>query len=60
MLTAVSVGVSSRPRFLPRKALPGVLEEPAHDIEESHHQHGLTDAVSVETHDLAPVDGSGR
>jgi putative tricarboxylic transport membrane protein len=37
-------------RFVPRKAVPSVLEEAAHDIEEAHHHHGLTTAVSVERH----------
>jgi putative tricarboxylic transport membrane protein len=35
-------------RFLPRKAVPGLLEEAAHEVEESHAHHGLTSAVSVE------------
>jgi putative tricarboxylic transport membrane protein len=35
-------------KLLPRKAVPEVLAETAHEIEESHHQHGLTTAVSVE------------
>ena len=37
-------------KLLPRKAVPEVLAEAAHEIEESHHQHGLTTAVSVERH----------
>ena len=37
-------------RLLPRRTVPGVLEEAAHDIEESHHHYGLTTAVSVERH----------
>ena len=37
-------------QLLPRKALPSVLEEAAHEIEESHHHHGMTSAVSVERH----------
>src|SRR5215217_4806423 len=37
-------------RFLPRKAVPSVLEEAAHDIEEAHQHTGLTSAVSVERH----------
>ena len=37
-------------KLLPRKAVPEVLAEAAHEIEESHHQHGLTSAVSVERH----------
>src|SRR5687767_6127035 len=37
-------------RFVPRKAIPSVLEEAAHEVEESHHQHGMTTAVSVERH----------
>jgi putative tricarboxylic transport membrane protein len=35
-------------RFIPRKAVPSVLEEAAHELEESHAHHGLTTAVSVE------------
>src|SRR3954452_4718198 len=35
-------------KVLPRKAVPSVLEEAAHDIEEAHHHTGLTEAVSVE------------
>jgi putative tricarboxylic transport membrane protein len=37
-------------RLLPRKAAPSVLAEAAHEIEESHHHHGTTEAVSVESH----------
>jgi putative tricarboxylic transport membrane protein len=37
-------------RFVPRKAIPSVLEEAAHDIEEAHQHTGLTTAVSVERH----------
>jgi putative tricarboxylic transport membrane protein len=37
-------------RLLPRKVAPAVLAEAAHEIEEAHHQHGLTSAVSVERH----------
>src|SRR5688572_23406734 len=37
-------------RFLPKKAVPSVLTEAAHEIEEAHHHHGLTTAVSVERH----------
>jgi putative tricarboxylic transport membrane protein len=37
-------------RFLPRKAVPSVLEEAAHQIEEAHQHTGLTTAVSVERH----------
>jgi putative tricarboxylic transport membrane protein len=37
-------------RFLPRRAIPGVLEETVHDIEDAHQHHGLTTAVSVERH----------
>jgi putative tricarboxylic transport membrane protein len=40
-------------RLLPRKAAVPVLTEAAHEIEEAHHQHGLTTAVSVEQH-VAP------
>ena len=35
---------------LPRKVAVPVLAEAAHEIEESHHQHGMTTAVSVERH----------
>jgi putative tricarboxylic transport membrane protein len=35
-------------RLLPKKAAPAVLTGAVHDIEEAHHQHGTTDAVSVE------------
>ncbi|RBY97916.1 tripartite tricarboxylate transporter permease [Blastococcus sp. TF02-8] len=34
-------------RFMPRKVVPGVLEEATHEIEEAHSPHGLTDSVSV-------------
>jgi putative tricarboxylic transport membrane protein len=37
-------------RILPRKAVPSVLEEAAHEVEEAHQHHGLTSAVSVERH----------
>jgi putative tricarboxylic transport membrane protein len=37
-------------RVLPKKAAPAVLAEAVHDIEEAHHHHGLTTAVSVERH----------
>jgi putative tricarboxylic transport membrane protein len=37
-------------RFLPRRAVVPVLAEAAHEIEEAHHHHGLTNAVSVERH----------
>jgi len=40
-------------RLLPSKAAVPVLTETAHEIEEAHHQHGLTTAVSVEQH-VAP------
>jgi putative tricarboxylic transport membrane protein len=35
-------------RLLPRRAGVPLITEAAHEIEESHHHHGLTDAVSVE------------
>ena len=35
-------------RFLPRRTVPGVFEEAAHEIEEAHEHTGLTSAVSVE------------
>jgi putative tricarboxylic transport membrane protein len=46
-------------RLLPRKAVPSVLEEATHEIEESHLHHGLTTSVSVERHvgDELPVKG---
>ena len=37
-------------RLLPAKPLVPVVSEAAHEIEEAHHQHGLTDSVSVERH----------
>jgi putative tricarboxylic transport membrane protein len=37
-------------RLLPKKAIVPVLAEAAHEIEEAHQHHGLTDAVSVERH----------
>ncbi|UOY01971.1 tripartite tricarboxylate transporter permease [Blastococcus sp. PRF04-17] len=37
-------------RVLPRKAVVPVLADAVHEIEEAHHQHGLTSAVSVERH----------
>jgi putative tricarboxylic transport membrane protein len=37
-------------RVLPRRTVVPVLAEAAHEIEEAHHQHGLTTAVSVERH----------
>jgi putative tricarboxylic transport membrane protein len=43
-------------RLLPRKTAVPVLSEAAHEIEEAHHHHGLTDAVSVERH--VPASGS--
>jgi hypothetical protein len=36
--------------------VPEVLAEAAHEVEESHHHHGLTTAVSVERH---PGDHAG-
>jgi putative tricarboxylic transport membrane protein len=36
-------------KLLPRRSHETVLAEAAHAIEESHHQHGLTDSVSVES-----------
>jgi putative tricarboxylic transport membrane protein len=35
-------------RLLPRRAGVPLISEAAHEVEESHHQHGLTSAVSVE------------
>jgi putative tricarboxylic transport membrane protein len=35
-------------RLLPTKPLIPVLSEAAHEVEEAHHHHGLTDSVSVE------------
>jgi putative tricarboxylic transport membrane protein len=43
-------------KLLPRKVAPAVLTEAAHEIEEAHHHHGLTTAVSVERH---PGDHAG-
>jgi putative tricarboxylic transport membrane protein len=37
-------------RFMPRRAKPSMLSETVHEIEEAHHHHGLTSAVSVERH----------
>jgi putative tricarboxylic transport membrane protein len=37
-------------RVLPRKAVVPLLAEATHEIEEAHHHHGLTHAVSVERH----------
>jgi putative tricarboxylic transport membrane protein len=37
-------------RVLPRKAVLPVLDEAVHEIEEAHHHHGMTTAVSVEQH----------
>jgi putative tricarboxylic transport membrane protein len=37
-------------RVLPRKTVPGVFQEAAHEIEEAHEHTGLTSAVSVERH----------
>jgi putative tricarboxylic transport membrane protein len=34
--------------MLPKKAHVPVLEEAVHEIEEAHHHHGTTEAVSVE------------
>ena len=44
-------------RLRPRKAVPSVLEEAAHEIEEAHQHTGLTSAVSVERH---VGDGASR
>jgi putative tricarboxylic transport membrane protein len=46
-------------RLLPCTAVVPVLAEAAHEIEESHPQHGLTDSVSVETNKRAHWDGPG-
>jgi putative tricarboxylic transport membrane protein len=35
-------------RVLPKKAHVPVLDEAVHEIEEAHHHHGTTEAVSVE------------
>jgi putative tricarboxylic transport membrane protein len=37
-------------KLLPRRAGIPLLAEAAHEVEEAHHHHGLTDAVSVERH----------
>jgi putative tricarboxylic transport membrane protein len=48
-------------RFIPRKAVPSVLEEAAHDIEEAHQHTGLTTAVSVARHpEKHPEDEARR
>jgi hypothetical protein len=44
--------------LVPAKGVP-VLAETAEAIEESHHQHGLTDSVSVETNKRAHREGPG-
>jgi putative tricarboxylic transport membrane protein len=44
-------------RLLPKKVAPAVLAEAVHDIEEAHHHHGLTEAVSVETRTTRSKDG---
>jgi putative tricarboxylic transport membrane protein len=46
-------------KLLPRRAVVPVLAETAEAIEESHHQHGLTDSVSVETKKRAHREGPG-
>jgi len=43
-------------RLLPRKVAPTVFTEAAHEIEESHHHYGTTEAVSVESHRLTVND----
>ncbi len=48
-------------RFLPRKAVVPVLADAVHELEEAHHHHGLTDAVSVEGRERAgPGETTGR
>jgi putative tricarboxylic transport membrane protein len=47
-------------RLLPKKAAPAVLTEAVHEVEEAHHHHGLTEAVSVEGHRKPPSEGSDR
>ena len=46
-------------KLVPRRAVVPVLAETAEAIEESHHQHGLTDSVSVETNKRAHREGPG-
>jgi putative tricarboxylic transport membrane protein len=47
-------------RLLPRKAVVPVLAEAAHEVEEAHHHHGLTTAVSVERHTAAADEARGK
>jgi putative tricarboxylic transport membrane protein len=44
-------------RLLPKKAAPAVLAEAVHEIEESHHLHGTTEAVSVEAREPRSTGG---
>jgi putative tricarboxylic transport membrane protein len=46
-------------KLLPRRATVPVLADAVHEIEEAHHQHGLTDSVSVESNKQAHRDGPG-
>jgi putative tricarboxylic transport membrane protein len=47
-------------RLRPRKAGTTVLTEAVHDIAEAHHQHGTTEAVSVEARRSTPDGGADR
>jgi putative tricarboxylic transport membrane protein len=47
-------------RLLPRRATVPVLAEAVHEIEEAHHHHGTTDAVSVEARRRPEDDGPAR
>jgi putative tricarboxylic transport membrane protein len=46
-------------RLLPRRSHESVLAEAAEAIEEAHHHHGLSDAVSVEAERVPLPDGPG-
>jgi|tagenome__1003787_1003787.scaffolds.fasta_scaffold20603277_1 hypothetical protein len=53
MITSVALSAAAMDGdvlLLPRRAADSVLAEAAHTIEESHHQYGLTEAVSVQSH----------
>ena len=46
-------------RLLPRKAHVPVLDDAVHEIEDAHHHHGTTDAISVEARRRPDPDGPG-
>ena len=46
-------------RLLPRRTVPGVFAEAAHEIEEAHAHHGLTDSVSARPEHAPPADDAG-